>query len=249
MKQIEHFTVMRWWKEIMAWCSRTKVMVKIQSEKGKCWLVSVSFLLPLSPSSVSMASWQNIGINVGSFVVSGGNPTLATVNQKDIYWKAIRKLTEWQKGWRNRLPDRRTQAFLGVSAAGTTWWNSLLRDFFLQASHSPTPAPSSLIFSFCSRGRVPGESVSVAHWSHSTPWLLENRVPLIYIKGQEGDILPKEVGKLFRKDGETAAVRSPLSSWPQPWVKVSDYLAQVSGLSPLTHILNLCKVPHLLVTS
>lgn len=219
MKQIKHFTVMRWWREIMAWCLHTKIMVKIQSEKGKCWLVSVSFLLPLSPSSVSMASWLNIGINVGSFIVTGGNRTLATVNQKDIYWKAMRKLTEWKKDWRNRLPDHRTEALLGVSAAGTTWWNgvrTLLRDFFLQASHPLTPALSSLIFSFCSRGRVPGENVPLAHWSHATPWLQENRVPLIYIKGQEGDILPKEVGRLFQKDRETAAVCSPLSSWPQP---------------------------------
>lgn len=76
------------------------------------------------------------------------------------------------------------------------------RFLFLQASHSPSPAPSSLIPSLCSRGRVPGERVPLAHGSHATPWLQENRVPLIYIKGQEGGILPKEVGGLCLKAGE-----------------------------------------------
>lgn len=80
---------MQQWREITAWCSRAKIMVKIQSEKEQCWLVRVSFL-PSSPSSVSTVSWQNIGINVASFVVSGGNQTPATLNQKDIYWKAHR---------------------------------------------------------------------------------------------------------------------------------------------------------------
>ena len=128
------------------------------------------------------------------------------------YFKPKRYLLEGSQNERKAeetdSPDHRTQAFLGGLCSRNHMvklnQDTAARFLFLQASHSPSPAPSSLISSLCSRGRVPGERVPWAHGSHATPWLQENRVLLNLHKGPGRRHSPKggggAVSKSWRND-------------------------------------------------
>lgn len=154
----------------------------------------------------------NSGIGVSLLVVSSKNRTLATLNQTDVYWKVMRKLTEWKEGWRNRLRDNRGHAIMGVSVAGTACGHcrgTAARLKHLQASLSLLSSHGS------AQGAKFQERVSHLLTGHmSTRRLGESRGALLYwhpetfLKGI-GKILPKQVGALFLKEG--AWVFAPLS--------------------------------------
>lgn len=216
--------------------------------KGKCWLVSMSFLLPLSPSSISMASWQNIaGSNVGSLVVSGGKPNSGYCKLKRYLLEGYEETHRMKERLKKLTPGPQDPGPSGGLCARPHGETHCCEISFSKLPHSPTPPRLLSSFSFCSRGRVPGESVSVAHSCH--PLASRKQSALNLHKGPGRRHAPKGGGgSCFERWRSLAAVCS-LYHHDSPWVKVSEYLAQVSGPSPLTHILNLCKVPHLLVTS